>query len=109
TVQLHLTGARGELERLANAQRYGEMQLEKTVAHLRELHGQRRVQDAALRILAGLERLRLALGDAAAPAGAAMLRAACDHVAAGSGHARPLIHRPPACAAPTQGPAYGRH
>ena len=106
TVQLHLTGARDELERLSKAPRYGEVQLEKSVAQLRELHGQRRVQDAALRILAGLERLRLALGDAAAPPGVAMLRAACEHVAAGLAQDRDLVQRLRACEAVAQGSAY---
>jgi hypothetical protein len=106
TVQLHLSGARAELDRLAKAPRYGEVQLEKSLVQLRELHGQRRVQDAALRILAGLERLRLALGDPGAPGGAALMRAACERVSAGLAEDRELIKRQRAGEAVAQGSAY---
>jgi hypothetical protein len=106
TVQLHLTSARAELDRLAKAPRFGEVQLEKTLVQLRELQGQRRVQDAALRILAGLERLRLALGDDGAPGGANAMQAACERVVAGLAEDRELMQRLRACEEIAQGSAY---
>ncbi len=66
-------GARTSIQAQARAPRFGEVQLEKSLAALRELQGQRRVLDAAARILAGWEQLRLLLGDAA-PGGAALLK-----------------------------------
>jgi len=87
----------------AKAPRYGEVQLEKSLVQLRELHGQRRVQDAALRILAGLERLRLALGDVGPAGGVGVLRAACERVAAGFAQDHDLIQRLRACEAVAQG------
>ena len=103
TVQLHLAAARSQLDTLAKAPRYGEVQLEKTLVHLRELQGQRRVQDAALRILAGLERLRLALGDDGKPGGAAAMRATCSDVEAGFAQDLDLIQRLRACEEKAQG------
>jgi hypothetical protein len=67
---------RSALETQARASRFGEVQLEKALAALRELQGQRRVLDTAARVLAGWQVLRLALGDAAAGAAAALRDAA---------------------------------
>lgn len=72
-----LTAARAQLETQAAATRFGEVQLEKSLAALRELQGQRRVQDVAARILAGWHLLRLALGEAS-PGAAAVLGGARD-------------------------------
>jgi hypothetical protein len=83
--------ARAQIDVQARAARFGEVQLERSLAALRELHGQRRVLDAAARILSGWGQLRLLLGEAApAAAGqvdeaAAALGAAADadlHLAA---------------------------
>jgi hypothetical protein len=65
--------ARATIEVQTGAPRFGEVQLEKSLTALRELQGQRRVLDAAARILAGWEQLRLLLGDPA-PGGAALLK-----------------------------------
>lgn len=73
--------ARVQLEAQVQAPRFGEVQLEKSLAALRELQGQRRVMDAAARLLAGWEQLRLVLGDAA-PGGPAVLRDAASALAA---------------------------
>jgi hypothetical protein len=99
---------RAELERLSKAPRFGEVQLEKTVVQLRELQGQRRVQDAALRILAGLERVRLALGDDSSAEGGSdtSLQALCDNAAAGIARDKALIEQLRACEAMAQGSAY---
>ncbi len=74
--------ARAQLEPLAQAPRFGEVQLERSLAALRDLQGQRRVQDAAVRILSGWEQLRLVLGEGA-PAAAAILGEADRALAAG--------------------------
>lgn len=73
--------AREMIETQARAPRFGEVQLEKSLAALRELQGQRRVMDAAARILAGWEQLRLLLGDAA-PGGIVLLKEAGAALAA---------------------------
>jgi len=65
--------ARAQLDTQAKASRFGEVQLERSLAALRDLQSQRRAQDSAARILAGWQALRLALGEAA-PAAAAALR-----------------------------------
>ena len=67
--------ARAQLEQQAQAPRFGEAQLERSLAALRELQGQRRVQDAAARILSGWEQLRLVLGEGAPAAGAILAEA----------------------------------
>lgn len=64
---------RAQIDAQVRAPRFGEVQLEKSLAALRELQGQRRVQDVASRVLAGWQMLRLALGEAS-PAAAAALR-----------------------------------
>lgn len=73
--------ARETIATQARAPRFGEVQLEKSLAALRELQGQRRVMDAAARILAGWEQLRLLLGDAA-PGGIVLLKEADAALAA---------------------------
>jgi hypothetical protein len=73
--------ARSQIETQVQAPRFGEVQLEKSLAALRDLQGQRRVLDAAARILSGWEQLRLLLGDASAGA-APMLREAAAGLAA---------------------------
>lgn len=65
--------ARTAIETQARAPRFGEVQLERSLAALRDLQGQRRVLDAAARVLAGWAQLRLLLGDAA-PGGESLLR-----------------------------------
>lgn len=74
--------ARAQLEQQSQAPRFGEVQLERSLAALRDLQGQRRMQDAAARILAGWEQLRLVLGEAA-PSGAAVLESAGKALEAG--------------------------
>lgn len=71
--------ARVQIEAQVHASRFGEAQLEKALAALRDLQGQRRVLDAAARILSGWEQLRLMLGEAA-PAAAAVLQNAADQL-----------------------------
>lgn len=70
-----VAGLRAQIDAQVRAPRFGEVQLEKSLAALRELQGQRRVQDVASRVLAGWQMLRLALGEAS-PAVAAALREA---------------------------------
>jgi hypothetical protein len=60
--QAHAAAARSVLETQSRAPRFGEVQLERTVAALRELQGQRRVLDVAARLLSGWEQLSLLLG-----------------------------------------------
>lgn len=60
--QTHAAAAREVLQTQSRAPRFGEVQLERTVAALRELQGHRRVLDVAARLLSGWEQLRLLLG-----------------------------------------------
>lgn len=75
-------GARAQIETQVRAPRFGEVQLEKSLAALRDLQGQRRVLDAAARILAGWEQLRLLLGEPSADAAPALREAAAALAAA---------------------------
>jgi hypothetical protein len=84
--------ARAQLEAQAGASRFGEVQLEKSLAALRELQGQRRLLDVAARILAGWHLLRLALGEAS-PGALAALRAAREGLAAAAAADRSLAER----------------
>lgn len=61
-VQAQAGAARAALDVQARAPRFGEVQLERTVAALRELHGQRRLLDVAARLLSGWEQLHMLLG-----------------------------------------------
>ena len=56
-------GARQPLETLAKVPRFGEVQVERALALLRELHEQKRIQEIAARTLAAAHTLRLAVGD----------------------------------------------
>lgn len=69
TVQQRLAAARDALDHLRRTPHHVDVRLEKTLTHLRELQGQRRVQELAARLVGGLHVLRLALGGdgAAAP------------------------------------------
>lgn len=60
--QTHAAAARSALEAQSRAPRFGEVQLERTVAALRELQAQHRVLDVAARLLSGWEQLRILLG-----------------------------------------------
>lgn len=71
-----VVAARAQIDVQLHAPRFGEVQLERSLAALRELQGQRRLQDAAARILAGWQLLRLALGEAST--GADLLQAAAQ-------------------------------
>lgn len=60
--QAAAAAARTTLQQQSAAPRFGEVQLERSVAALRELQGQRRVLDLAARLISGWEQLRLLLG-----------------------------------------------
>jgi hypothetical protein len=60
---------RQQLDLVAKAPRFGEVQVERTLACWREVQEQERLQEIAARVLAGMHTLRLALGDAAPGAG----------------------------------------
>lgn len=74
--------ARTQIDAQIGAPRFGEVQLEKALGAVRELHNQQRLQDVAARILAGWHLLRLALGEAS-PGAADTLRAAREALTAG--------------------------
>ncbi|MCE9658064.1 MAG: hypothetical protein K8R60_05850 [Burkholderiales bacterium] len=59
---------RQPLEALAKVSRFGEVQVEKSLALMRELMEQKRIQEIAARTLAAAHMLRVAVGDAAAAA-----------------------------------------
>lgn len=83
-----LSAPRAQIEAQTAAARFGEVQLEKSLAALRELQGQRRLVDVAARVLAGWHLLRLALGEPA-PGAAATLRGVLERLdaCAGTEHA----------------------
>jgi hypothetical protein len=80
--QAAAAAAREQLQAQAQASHFGEVQLEKSLAALRELGGQRRVHDVAARLLAGWERLKLVLGDPDVQATAALASARAALLAA---------------------------
>ena len=63
-----LDAARQPLEALAKVPRFGEVQVERSLALMRELHEQKRIQEIAARTLAAAHTLRLAVGDTLARA-----------------------------------------
>ena len=62
-----IDATRGPLEALADAPRFGEVQIEKALALMRELQEQKRVQEIAARTLAAAHTLRIAVGDTLVP------------------------------------------
>ena len=105
-LQERVAALRAQLEALVNAPRYGEVQLERTVAHLRALHEERRIEALGARILAALVLLRLALGDVGAPAGARSLEALSETHRADLEAEQALRRRVAACEGSAKGPAY---
>ncbi|MGZ5186504.1 MAG: hypothetical protein ACXWCO_15495 [Caldimonas sp.] len=67
---------RRQLDVLAKAQRFGEVQVEKALAQLRELNDVERVQDVAARSLAAAHVLRVVMGELPARGGADPLASA---------------------------------
>ena len=94
------------LEALANAPRYGEVQLERTVAHLHALHDERRIEALGARILAALTVLRLALGEPAVPRGARSLDALAAAHRAALEEEQALRQRLADCERSAKGPPY---
>lgn len=86
-------GVREQLERLVQMPRFGEVQIERSLALWRELQSQERLQEIAARVLAGMHTLRLALGDAAAGAGVDPLTSARATLQAGLDQDRELVAR----------------
>jgi hypothetical protein len=74
-------GVRGQLDALSRTPRFGEVQVEKALALLRDLNDQERLQEIAGRAVAAAHVLRLALGETPGEAGTAVLTsaiAACE-------------------------------
>jgi hypothetical protein len=103
--QAPAAAVRAQVEQQIAASRFGEVQLEKSLAALRELYGQRRIQDAAARILSGWEQLRLLLGQDA-PAAAAAIGSAAQALAAGAQADQRLVEALEACLATAKVPEY---
>jgi len=103
--QAPAAAARAQLELQTQASRFGEVQLEKSLAALRELQGQRRVQDAAARILSGWEQLRLLLGEDT-PVAARTLESAARALASGAQADQRLAAALDACVAAAKVPDY---
>ncbi|MEO7009193.1 MAG: hypothetical protein ABI156_08610 [Caldimonas sp.] len=103
-LQDRMQAIRTQLEALARAPRYGEVQLERTVVQLRALHEERRIESLGARLVATLALLRLALGDAADEARSLdALRAAHR---AGLDTEQALRARLATCERSAKGPAY---
>jgi hypothetical protein len=103
--QAPAAAARAQLEQQTQASRFGEVQLEKSLAALRELQGQRRIQDAAARILSGWEQLRALLGQDV-PAAAGTLVSAAGALAAGTQADHRLVEALDICLAAAKVPEY---
>jgi hypothetical protein len=88
--------ARSQVDVQTRAPRFGEVQIEKALAALRDLQGQRRVLDVAARILAGWEQLRLMLGEQS-PDSAEALRNARQTLMASEASDRTLAATLSAC------------
>ena len=103
-LQDRMQAIRAQLEALASASRYGEVQLERTVAQLRALHEERRIEALGARLVATLALLRLALGDADTEARS--LEALRTAHRAGLDAEQALRARLAACERSAKGPAY---
>jgi hypothetical protein len=97
---------RAQLAALADAPRYGEVQLERSVLQLQALHGERRVQALGARLVAALNGLRLALGDSAASPGVPTLASLCATLRSDADAERALLRRVTECERGALGPPY---
>ena len=91
-LQARIAAIRAQLATQADAPRFGEVQLERTLAQLRALHDERRVQALGARLLGALHGLRVALG-APHPKGIAVLQEARDRWHAEAADERTLLER----------------
>ena len=97
---------RARLGALAAAPRFGEMQLERSVQHLRALTEERRIEAHAARLLAALTTLRLGLGATGAPPAGRSLEAICAACTADAEQERALRERLDECQRNAKAPAY---
>ena len=104
-VQDRMKAIRVQLDSLASAPRYGEVQLERTIGQLRALHEERRIEALGARLVAALAVLRLGLGDAAAE-GEHSLDALCAAHRADLDAEQALRSRLAECERSAKGPAY---
>jgi hypothetical protein len=84
---------RQQLDGIAGLPRFGESQVERSLALWRELQEQERLQEIAARVLAGMHTLRQALGDAVSGAGVNPLASATAALQAGLEQDRELAAR----------------
>ena len=98
--------ARQPLETLAKASRFGEVQVEKSLALMRALHEQRRIQEIAARTLAAAHTLRIAVGDSIAATAGDPLASAAAAVRAGIEQDRELQLRLVDCEKAARGDPY---
>jgi hypothetical protein len=84
---------RQQLDGLARRSRFGEVQVQRSLAAWRELQEQERLQEIAARALAGMHTLRLALGDTVASPGVDSLASAAAALQAGIAQDRELAAR----------------
>lgn len=84
---------RQQLDGIAGLPRFGEVQVERSLALWRELQEQERLQEIAARVLAGMHTLRQALGDAVSGTGVDPLASAAAALQAGLEQDRGLAVR----------------
>lgn len=97
---------RAQLAALADAPRYGEVQLERSVVQLQALHEEHRVQGLGARLVAALNGLRLALGDSAALPGVPTLASLGATWRSDADAERALLRRVAECERGALGPPY---
>ena len=97
---------RQQLDGLARLSRFGEVQVQRSLALWRELQEQERLQEIAARVLAGMHTLRLALGDAVSGTGVDPLASAAAALQAGIDQDRGLAVRLAECEKEAKGDPY---
>ena len=98
--------ARQPLETLSKASRFGEAQVERSLALMRVLHEQKRIGEIAARTLAAAHTLRIAVGDSVAATAADPLASAAAAVQAGIEQDRELHLRLIDCEKAARGDPY---
>ncbi len=97
--------ARQQLDAIARSPRFGEAQVDKSLARLRELIDVERLEDLVARLLAASHTLALALGEGPAPS-ADPLASAAASLQAGADQDRDLVARLAGCERVAQGDPY---
>src|SRR5262249_19761826 len=101
-----IEAARQPLETLSKVPRFGEVQVEKSLARMRALQDQKRIQETAARPLAAANTLRVAVGDSVATTPVDPLASAAGALHAGIAQDRELFARLVDCEKGARGDPY---